>query len=446
MKILIPSTVIGEQKKKAGVTYRLFHYIVKQQVEEGILLYNTLTCAMVLVTQEELQNLPAVEGLIENWFLVPEEYNDKRLCKMLRIGTRLKNPQPHGIKTYTILTTTGCNARCSYCFEKGSKTINMSSETAEKVSQFIAKKRGEYGKVKIRWFGGEPLYNPKVMDIICNRLHKLGIDYHSSMTTNGYLFGERMVEKALSLWNLKNIQITIDGTEENYNRIKAFVNTNGKSAYQQVTNNIEHILEKSDIKVSLRVHLDNNNVDDIWQLIKELGERFHNKNNIRIYLSPIFETVGPSAQIRTSNQRQYIYDNKKRIQTYLKEIGFNGYCTKNKLMDKITINRCIVDSGNAVMILPDGHLGLCEHYLESHFFGDIDNDDWNWDVIHQSREYCEELPECETCPYYPQCFRLKICTEHNACFKEWREDNIETIRQQMLDEYKSIKNNENTVL
>ena len=98
------------------------------------------------------------------------------------------------------------------------------------------------------------------------------------------------------------------------------------------------------------------------------------------------------------------------------------------------------------MIVTDGHLGLCESYLEKYFIGHIDNDLWDEEEVKKSREYCEDIPECTTCPYYPQCFRLKICTEHNACFKEWREDNIETIRQQMLDEYKSIKNNENTVL
>ena len=191
MKILYSSPIIGLQKKKEDTAYRLMHYVVKQEVEEGLLLYNTLTCAMALVTHEEAQNLTEVEGLIENWFLVPVEHDDKKLCKIVKFGFKLK-PRPKGIRKYTIVTTTGCNARCAYCFEKGVKPVNMTMETAEKVAQFIINHRGEHEEVQIDWFGGEPLYNFKVMDRICTLLKENNVNYYSHITTNGYFFSERM--------------------------------------------------------------------------------------------------------------------------------------------------------------------------------------------------------------------------------------------------------------
>lgn len=40
-------------------------------------------------------------------------------------------------KLFRIWTTTGCNARCFYCFEKGIKSINMNMETAAYVINYI---------------------------------------------------------------------------------------------------------------------------------------------------------------------------------------------------------------------------------------------------------------------------------------------------------------------
>ena len=199
MKVLCPSPIVGKQTRKDGTDYRLMHYVVKQEVEEGVLLYHTLTCALVLVTHEEARNLTTGDGLIEHWFLGPVGHNDKKFCKLVRSGAKMMLQRPKGIRKYTVVTTTGCNARCAYCFEKGTKRVHMTAETAEKVARYIISHQGEYKKVQIDWFGGEPLVNSKVMDLICTRLSEQQVDYFSYITTNGYLFSEKMVEKAVQL-------------------------------------------------------------------------------------------------------------------------------------------------------------------------------------------------------------------------------------------------------
>lgn len=438
MEILIPSSITSLQKRKSDAPLRLMTYVVTQEVEEGVLLYNTLTCALARVSHEEAQHLTEVEGLADHWFLVPEDHDDKRFCKMLRIGARLQKKQPKGIKTYTILTTTGCNARCVYCYQQGTRPVHMTMETAEKVAQYIVEHRGEHEKVKIRWFGGEPLYNNKVMDRISLRLQEHGISFISHITTNGYLFGERMVEKAVTLWNVKKVQITIDGTEENYNSIKRYVHPGTNSPYQRVIENIKRLLETEKIRVHIRIHLNHDNLADVRQLTEELSTRFKGYDELRIYFQPIFELASPVAKVRTSVQRQALYDEKRRLQRYLLEKGIENN-KKQRVLKELSLNRCMVDSEEAIVIVPDGHLGLCEHYPEDHFFGHIDSDEWDQEALRQMREYCEEIPECDTCAYYPRCFRLKICAESQLCFKEWREDNIETIRQQMLNEYLSTR-------
>ena len=437
MKILIPSPVVGLQTKKEDKPYRLMHYVVQQEVEEGVLLYNTLTCAMALVTREEAKNLTAVEGLIEHRFLVPVDHDDKKFCKIVKFGAKTMQKRPKGIKTYTIVTTTGCNARCAYCFEQGAKPVHMTMETAEKVAQYIINHHGEHEEVKIRWFGGEPLYNFKVMDRICTRLQENNIKYYSNITTNGYLFSGRLIEKACQLWNLKEVQVTLDGTEENYNRIKAYVHTNGANPYQRVMENIKRLLDAEIPAIVIRIHLDYNNLRDVWALTKECGDRFRGYDNLYIYFMPLFQYLF-NEEMQLSLQRRTLYREKAKLEEYVQSIGIKG---RPKIYRKETFvfNQCMVDSGEDVMIVPDGHLGSCGHYVDSHFFGHIDSDDWDQDIIRQSREYLKEISECDTCAYYPRCYRLKICEMKKVCFKENREDFIASIRQKMLNEYRELK-------
>lgn len=436
MKILYPSTVIGPQKKKADAAYRLMHYVVKQEVEEGVLLYNTLTCSMALVTHEEAQHLTEVEGLIENWFLVPVEHDDKKFCKILKFqfGYKKKLQRPKGIGHYTIVTTTGCNARCAYCFEKGTKPVNMTSETAEKVAQYIINHRGEHEKVRISWFGGEPLVNFKVMDRICSRLTEQNIDFSTKITTNGYLFNEKMVEKAVQLWHLKKAQVTLDGTEQNYNRIKAFVHRNESSPFQRVLNNIGLLLNAG-IKVSVRLHVSNDNVQDMEELTTLLAERFKDQSLFSIYFHRLFEQFGPEASSLSAEERAKLFHEIERLGKKGYELGI---LRRRKINMDIKVTHCKVDGEESVMIVPDGHLGLCEHYIDSRFFGHIDSEEWDEEEIRKSREYCEEIPECDTCALYPTCNRLKICDDHIICFKEEREYLIFVIQQQMLHAYKKL--------
>ena len=436
MKILYPSTVIGPQKKKADAAYRLMHYVVKQEVEEGVLLYNTLTCAMALVTNEEAQHLTEVEGLIENWFLVPVEHDDKKFCKILKfqLSYKKKLQRPKGISYYKILSTTGCNARCHYCYQKGTKPINMTTETAEKVAQYIINHRGEHEKIKISWFGGEPLFNFKVMDRICTRLTEQNVNYSSTIITNGYLFSEKMVEKAVQLWHLKKAQITLDGTEDNYNRIKAFVHRNEQSPFQRVLTNIGLLLNAG-IKVSIRLHISNDNVQDMEKLITLLANKFKDQKLFSVYIHRLFEIASPEAVKLFSEERTKLFNEIQRLEKNGYQLGI---LKPHKLRREIKLSHCMVDSENAVVIVPDGHLGLCEHHVDSHFFGHIDSEEWNQEEINWSRENREEIPECETCELYPTCYRLRICDEHKICYKEEREYMIQNIRLQMLHEYKKL--------
>ena len=120
MQVIIPTPlqyeqIVGRQKRVDGERYRLMTYVVQQPVTDGLLLYNTLTCSMVLLQPDEAADLTAQRELIDRWFLVPEDHDDRKLCRQVRQMVALLKPAAKTISTCIILPTTGCNARCFYC-------------------------------------------------------------------------------------------------------------------------------------------------------------------------------------------------------------------------------------------------------------------------------------------------------------------------------------------
>ena len=103
-----------------------------------------------------------VEFLLNNYFIVPEKFEEKPLVDMIR--ERKWQPITYNYldspRHFTILTTTTCNARCFYCYELKSKgKTPMSIETAEKVAKYIITRCPKGTEVSLDWFGGEPLFN-----------------------------------------------------------------------------------------------------------------------------------------------------------------------------------------------------------------------------------------------------------------------------------------------
>ena len=218
--------LLKKQKMATEQTYRPMYYVVEQPVDEGLLLYHTMTKAMLLLTPEEAETYrtspTALPQLVEQWFLVPESHDDRLLGRQIRDVARMLERTSDAITHYTILTTTDCNARCFYCFEMGRPRMPMSKETAQRTADYIINHcKGK--KITINWYGGDPLYNKDVITFICRLLTEAGVDYESKMISNGYLFDDDVIAEAQSLWRLKRVQITLDGTEEVYNRIKAYI-------------------------------------------------------------------------------------------------------------------------------------------------------------------------------------------------------------------------------
>lgn len=411
---------LGIQFRKKGRKYRWNKYCNVLEVPEGKLIWNGMVRSLVMIRNIEYKNAFSEDRcdyasfLMENYFIVPEEFDEKSFVDQYRLKRRpiITNNYLDTPKSYTILTTTKCNARCFYCYERTSKhKKHMDEETAEKVASYII--RNDIGNfVSVGWFGGEPMFNQEIIELICNRLNAAGVNYNSSFVSNAYLFDEETIRKAKYEWKTNNIQITLDGTEDVYNKAKNYTNIKDGSPFKKVIQNIKTFLDY-DISVSIRLNCDLYNIKDLKNLVEFLHNEIGEHDLFSVYAFQIFEEEGKE---RTPEEREELFKGIIEINELCEKYNMGIY--KNLHMDIKSIH-CLVDSGDGIIIDPNGNFGVCEHYIDSGFFGHIDDPNTkNFEILKEWRNYTEAEDICQDCSIYPSCLRVKKCTDEKVCYKE----------------------------
>lgn len=379
---------------------RLINYVVKTNIDQGIVLFNSVTLEMLLFSSDsEIE--ANIEHLYKNWFFVPNDF-----CEYTWYNNILKNVHNTGtiesLNHYTIYTTTDCDARCFYCFEKGIKAVDMTEKTANDLADFIVKEAN--GKVKIKWFGGEPLFNSSVIDVICKKLQTSNVEYASTMTTNGYLFDKQLVKKAKELWQLKKVQITLDGDEPVYNKIKNYIYKD-ENSFKRVINNIDLLL-KNEINVKVRLNVGKYNIESIIALIDKLKVKYSNNPYFTIYST----LVGDSNKEYSLTELKEMNSLLHRTISYLDSSSLS---VKRKIIDnKFRLTNCVADDINGCVVNPDGGLGKCASLAYDSLFGSIytPREKWDYKNISSWAKKAPEIQNCKECCLFPLCGRrLKNC-------------------------------------
>lgn len=416
---------IGFQEYSKSKRYIPSIYVITERINEKSLMYNTLTREMiVLESDDEYNNIPY---LVRHWFLVDENIDQYSMCYMVKkiYCQKTKKKTLEKLYNYTIMTTTNCNARCQYCYEIGMKKYDMDEKTAIDTAGFITKTNG--GNVRIQWFGGEPLCNSQVIDIISEKLKNSDIIYSSGMASNGYLINKHDIKKIRDLWHLERIQITLDGTEETYNRSKRFIYSDDKNPYKQVIDNIE-FLANNGINVNIRLNLSKDNISDIHKLIEYLKDKFGGLKNVCVYSRPLINAFNSLSETDTKEIKESYIDIEQHI--------INSGMRKDFSLCSVCNSYCIADNMKSVVITPKGGIGLCEHYSENELIGDIYHDDFDYGVINEWHKPLN-ISECKTCPMFPQCFIIEKCPM-GKCTKQKRIYLDFRIRNAMIKTYKNI--------
>ena len=422
----------GYQKRYMNLKYRFMKGLITTNYQDRIILYNTLTGAVVSLFDFEYNNINTELScdysnfLYGNYFLVREDFDENKIIDDYRkLHTKYISPtyldRPNH---YTILTTSKCNARCNYCYERLlPNKQHMSDEVAMNVAKYIINNSEINNPITIEWFGGEPLYNSKAIDIISSTICSAGLDFSSTMISNGYLFNDDLINKASNMWHLNNVQITLDGTEENYNKIKNYIYKDNQSPFKTIINNI-HKLLKRNIGVTIRLNCNKENYENLIELIKYLKQEFTGYGNISVYVWEIF-----SENLRTEEGAYDMFTSLNKVDEALCESGMNVPCIENG----IKAYHCVVDGGQGVNINVNGKLFLCEHYIDNDFFGDIYHPEIkDFDNFVRWRDYVDSHDEkCINCPIRAICLKMHRCTDQHKCVGYEQQYRIDKVKRHL---------------
>ena len=108
----------------------------------------------------------------------------------------------------------------------------------------------------------------------------------------------------------------------------------------------------------------------------------------------------------------------------------------------------MADRDSSIMILPDGKLGKCEHFLDDRYIGSIYSDQLDFKNISWFKQTAVPMPECDLCNKRPFCIYLANCPNiPRSCSEREREMFDSIFEEYMIKSYKYIgeKKNETKV-
>jgi uncharacterized protein len=179
------------------------------------------------------------------------------------------------------VTNYSCNFACTYCYQDqyGNPDRELNNEVIDAFFNYV---RTEFAgrKKYLTIFGGEPLLNsPKQKGLITQMLNKaLESGLEISIVTNGYYLEDYSI--LLSTGNIREIQVTLDGTESVHNS-RRFLK-GGEGTFNKIVRGIDACLENK-IHINLRMVIDKENIINLSEFARYAIDKGWTKN-------PFFKT------------------------------------------------------------------------------------------------------------------------------------------------------------
>lgn len=380
----------------------------------------------------EFQNILLNHKIIVNNKEDSEYYLKKKYAKY----SSAFNPSTLNL---TIATTTGCNFACPYCFEKGAQAITMNESVEEKLIDFV--KSSPATSLKVTWYGGEPLMNFDTIKRLSQAFKDLNkfenIGY--SIVTNGYYLTEEKYS-FFAKYNIKFVQITIDGLPETHN--KSRIAKNGQPTFDPIVSNIDKAaMALPACKFTIRVNISKQNGDEYAQLYEELMERWKDLKNISIYFSFV-EDYG-MCDVDCYNSQEKI--------EFIRKLREKHHISSDSFYPRSSLSLCVANSKNGYVVSANGDLYKCWSDLgkKDKVVGSImDGKLTNYSLLAHYALDMDKFSDdkCKECFLFPVCSggcpqhrytTLNNEQQHDIC--PYESVNIDAVLEMIYEDYQVIK-------
>lgn len=273
--------------------YKISKYLYSKEFDDCVVVCNLLSDCTFAMKRSDYNNVMAGD-----YKQLEKEYPNL-LSAMKKLGVVIPNSQDElfqikmmnrqtifddRVYRFTINPTLECNFHCWYCYEKHTKG-KMPEDIIKSIENHIILKIKDKTMqyLDLSWFGGEPLLyfddilyplSMRLKDITCSE----GIGFTNSITTNGYLIDERMINLFRDI-DLNSFQITIDGDESTHDNIRFL--KGHKGSFKTIIKNINDLAEDENNSVVLRINYTKETLDKI----NDVADLFSDKVRSRIIVN-----------------------------------------------------------------------------------------------------------------------------------------------------------------
>lgn len=390
--------------------YSQFNAIIPY--ENQFALFNSFNQKVILLLPElkELLNTAITEGIdnLKNYhpsffkYLCQEEFiienSIDEIEKVKALSREVDNNESSFI--LTINPTMNCNFKCWYCYESHIKESKMNLIVIDRVKKLIDKTllNPKIKTFSISFFGGEPLlyFDKSVIPLInyfLDKCQKKHIQPEIGFTSNGYLISPKFIEYFNDKAHKCSLQITLDGSEEDHNKVR-FV-SNQKGAYSKIVENIKLLVENS-FYVLVRINYTDKNITNAHKIINDfigLSEEIKNK-----YILFDFHRVWQNK--RESDIDHVLYDT-------INSFRHAGFKVSQQSPNNV-INSCYADKRNSVVVNYNGDIYKCtaRDFTKASREGFINEDGslvWENNSLEKRMSIKFKNKPCLTCKIMPIC-------------------------------------------
>jgi uncharacterized protein len=322
---------------------------------------------------------------------------------------------------YQVIQPTGwCQLDCGYCGQEHAVRFMAPDDqdrTIDSVRMRVDPSR--HRRLRIGWFGAEPLVGLRVMRRMSPRLRAIaaesGLDYRAKIVTNGLLLSAAVARELVDDHAVEAAEVTLDGTAEFHDRRRIRKRTAGGS-FDRIFANLVDVANVPDLSLQLiiRCNVDRFNAEGVSPLIHLLAAHDLNRR-ASFYLAPI-HAWGNDADQRAMTPSEFA-DREVEWLAEMIQMGFTvGLLPSRKPIVCMAVQRDaeLVDATGGVFNCTEvsqvPYYGVPNRYA----IGQIDSRDRTPNRLPVFNEEVRAgAYDCPTCPMLPVC--------GGGCPKQWHE-------------------------
>lgn len=254
-----------------------------------------------------------------------------------------------------LLPTEQCNFRCTYCYEDF-QVGKMTLPVIKGVKNLLRMRLPELQKLRISWFGGEPM---AAFDVVKDISHyakflaeKYHCQYHFGMTTNGYLLNSHRFQQLIQA-GITSFQISLDGYGDTHNATRQ--RADGAGTFQRIWSNLIAMSQTDyPFEVLLRIHVTPENYQALPALLNQIKLHFEADKRFKIFIKAIANLGGTNGD----NLNVLAGEARKKILRNL-EAMVSEQMTIYRLSKNNQPYVCYASSQNAWVVRANGTLAKC---------------------------------------------------------------------------------------